>query len=60
MTNYEKIQSLSLDEMAKSMLVTFGDCCSVCTHFTVDKCDGKTTCVEGIKEWLTREAEEKL
>ncbi len=54
MTNYEKIKSMSIDEMANLLEAT----CEFCVCFKEPrKCTPR--CKEGVKKWLESEAETK-
>ena len=53
MTRYEKIKSMTIDEMAK-FLNTCDDC-DFCAY--VDTCKTTDECIEGRKEWLMKDVE---
>lgn len=55
MTNYERIQAMSIDELAK-ILASCGDC-SCCIYKKSPGCEW--TCREGAKKWLESEAANK-
>ena len=57
MTNYEKIKSMSIDELADMMARGFLSCRTFCRN--VDKCNVENfsypTCTKGIKKFLESE-----
>ena len=63
MNNYEKIKSMSVDEMAEWISKT--DCSNTCVYHTeydriyenLEGCTGMI-CTDGIKQWLLAEVEE--
>lgn len=54
---FEKIKAMSMEELAKELVNDFGDCCGVCPSFVDERCNGETTCAEGVKKWLELEVE---
>lgn len=61
MTNYEKIQSMSVEEMAKEFEKNSCDHCIRCYKYTNEYCSMENInikhCCEGIKQWLEQEAD---
>lgn len=56
MNNYEKINSMSLDEMAKFYSDCFG--CTLCPcEWTSENNDCGNDCHNAIKQWLLKECE---
>lgn len=53
MTNYERIKSMSIDEMVE--LISKGEC--YCCKQTTDQFCVEMTCEQGIKQWLESEVE---
>ena len=53
MTNYEKIKSMSIDEMANLL----GNECEFCVCFNEPFLKCSRSCNEGVKKWLESEAE---
>lgn len=51
MTNFEKIKSMTVEELIDKDILT----CRCCTHFATD-CD--FNCEDKMKDWLNQEAEE--
>ena len=56
-TNYEKIKSMNIDEMAKYYATHLPKCCWMCAG-TKNGCLREISCVSGIKQWLQEESEE--
>lgn len=53
MTNYEKIKSMSAEEMAEFMYKFQSDICAYC-----GSCESDFKCWHGFKKWLESEAVE--
>ena len=56
MTNYEKIKSMSVDEIANTIYESGWAVCELCECRTA-RCNGKE-CLEAHKKWLESEVEE--
>ena len=56
MTNYERIKSMTIDEMAEWLQdgINECDCCAYGLKFACPD-----SCIYGIKQWLEREVENK-
>lgn len=54
MTNYEKIQDMTVDEM-RGFFESISPCC--CCVYADDGCTARE-CRKGIKKWLEQEVEE--
>ena len=52
MNNYEKIKSMSVDELAKLFA---NEGCRVCKYRIIDCITEDKDCEEGIKQWLLQE-----
>jgi hypothetical protein len=61
MTNYDRIKSMSVDEMAEFM-AKLDDCEKYCAFTKDEKCNATGTepfvCVKGCKQWLLQEVSE--
>lgn len=55
-TNYQKIKSMSLDEMAE--LLAYMECDTCCVYGDKTDCLEGSDCFTGIKQWLQEESEE--
>ena len=55
MTNFERIKAMTVEEMAKELLVR--TVCSCCIHFPAKEKPCKYDCTEGRKQWLNSEAQ---
>lgn len=55
MTNLEKIRLMSAEELAK--LIDLKCTCDMCVFHGMNCAIGVTTCLEGIIEWLNKEAD---
>ena len=51
-TNYEKIKTMNIDEMAEFLV----DRCSFCVFYKDDNC-WEQDCLVGHKQWLNQEVE---
>ena len=58
MTNYEKIKSMSVDEMAKFLDHTFVLDCGVCPRRKNCATFIPANCSKALKDWLKAESEE--
>jgi hypothetical protein len=56
MTNFEKIQSMTIDEMAFEILCDLTDFCDYCIYRDTEICGVGYNCEKGITQWLEREA----
>ena len=58
-SNYDRIQSISLDEMAKDIYLYAHNMCRCCIYSKGWHCTSELkTCVNGIKQWLESEVDE--
>lgn len=55
MNNYEKIKSMSVDEMAEFFHSKGG--CLYCVDENNSDCNAQRGCIDGIKQWLLAESE---
>lgn len=58
MTNYEKIMSMSIDELAKSDMLSCNQCAFADDYVCASPFTCDLPCGEGIKRWLESEVEE--
>ena len=60
LTNHDRIRNMDLDEMATSIYKYAHNMCRFCIYSKGWKCTSALkTCVNGIKQWLESEAEDK-
>lgn len=58
-TNYDRIQNMSVGEMASDIYKYAHNMCRFCVYSKGWKCTSALkTCVNGIKQWLESEAED--
>ena len=55
LTNFQRIKSMSLDEMAEFINNSIEHCEQICISST---CAFHRECISGIKQWLQEESEE--
>ena len=58
MTNYEKIKSMSIDEIIKFLLCDLEFPCDKCSHNKTCVTTNYDQCKDALKNWLKSESEE--
>ena len=54
MTNFERIKSMPVDELAKFLACSIGIPCGICV-FDSKGLDCSGQCIDGIRDWLNKE-----